>query len=207
MMRTNLRSIAVLAVTAGLVAACATAAAPTLAPTIAPPPAAATATPAPPDPTARAVATPTAAPSVGPMDPAYVTGHAQGGGATSEGTTRQDGDLTIVEGVVLEAISISLSDARVTGTGTMHLNTVGSTTEDGVGFQWGTLRIENAGGAWEGSFTAAYWDGLQSESDGATWLVGSGAYEGLTFHLRFRGHAVSPADLEGVILPAPPPAA
>jgi hypothetical protein len=202
MMRTFVRSIAVLAVTAGLVAACGAAAAPTQAPTSAL--AAATTAPAPPDPTASPVVTPTAAPSVGPMDPAYVTGNASGGTETSKGTTREDGALTVVEGVVLGSISVTLSDARVTGSCTIHLNAVGSTA-DGVGFQWGTMRIENAGGAWEGPWSGAYWGGLQSETGMAGWMIGSGAYEGLTVYLDIRGHAGPPADLVGVILPAEPP--
>jgi hypothetical protein len=139
------------------------------------------------------------------MDPAYVTGQGSGGPEPSEGTTTVEGGLTRVDGVVLHKIGIALSDPRVTGMGTLRLNAVGSTVK-GVGFQWGTLRIENAGGAWEGSWTGAYWDHLQSETNGAAWMVGSGAYEGLTFYLNIRGHADQPADLEGVILPAPPPA-
>jgi hypothetical protein len=122
-----------------------------------------------------------------------------------EGTTTTEGGLTRVDGVVIEGIQLVLSDPRVTGRCTQHLSAVGSTA-DGVGFQWGTMRIETADGAWEGSFRAAYWDGLQAEADGATWMVGSGAYEGLTFYLHYRGHAGPPADLVGVILPAPPPA-
>ena len=202
-MRTFVRFFAVLMVTAGLVA-CNAAAAPTQAPTSAPALAAATATPAPPEPTAAPVATPTTAPSVGPMAPAYVTGTASGGAVVSEGTTTTEGGLTRVDGVVIEGIGLALSDPRVTGRCTQHLSAVGSTA-DGVGFEWGTMRIETADGAWEGSFRAAYWDGLQAEADGATWMVGSGAYEGLTFYLHYRGHAGPPADLVGLILPAPPP--
>jgi hypothetical protein len=140
------------------------------------------------------------------MDPAYVTGIASGGAAVvvSEGTTTTDAALTRVEGVVIEGGSVMLSDPRVSGSLTQHISAVGSTA-DGVGFLWGTMLIENAGGAWEGSFTAAYWDGLQAESHGAGWMVGSGAYEGLTFNMTFRGHAGPPAELEGVILAAPPP--
>ncbi|MEW6225702.1 MAG: hypothetical protein AB1627_13850 [Chloroflexota bacterium] len=207
-MRTFVRSIAVLGVTAGLVAACGASAAPTQAPTSAPALAAATATPAPPDPTGTPVATPTTAPPVGPMDPAFVKGSAATGPATSvdDGTTREDGELTVVEGVVIDAINIMLSDARVSGRCTQYLNAIGSTA-DGVGFQWGTMRIENADGAWEGPWRGAYWDGLQSETDASSWMVGSGAYEGLTFYLHFQGHADVPAELVGVILPAGPPTA
>jgi hypothetical protein len=97
-----------------------------------------------------------------------------------------------------------VNDPRVSGSATMHLSSAGSTAA-GVGFQWGTMRIDNADGAWEGPWTGAYWDGLASETDNSSWMIGSGAYEGLTLSLHFRGHAGPPADLEGVILQAPPP--
>jgi hypothetical protein len=86
----------------------------------------------------------------------------------------------------------------------LHVSAAGSTAA-GVGFHWGTLRITNADGAWEGSWSGAYWDGPESETDNWSWMIGSGAYEGLTLSLHFRGHAIQPADLEGVILAAPPP--
>jgi hypothetical protein len=203
-MRHIVRTIAVMAVTAGLLVACNAAATPTPAATPAPTQAVAPATPAPPDPTGTPVPSPTVAPSVGPMDAAYVTGSATGGNLVSEGTAREEGALTLVEGVELDYIGINMSDARGSGVGTMHLSEV-ATTEGLVGFQSGTLRIQNADGAWEGAFRSACWGDPRGESDGASWMIGSGAYEGLTFYLHFRGHSLSPAELTGVILPAPPP--
>ena len=50
--------------------------------------------------------TPTAVPSVGPMDPAHVTGTATGGSTMSEGTTDRTGGLASLEGVVLEYIRV-----------------------------------------------------------------------------------------------------
>ena len=77
----------------------------------------------------------------------------------------------------------------------------------GIGFQWGTMRLENKDGAWEGSFRAAAWgDPVEARPMRASWMVGSGAYKGLTLYLHFRGHAGPPADVDGVILPVPPPA-
>jgi len=207
-MRMFTRSIALVALIAGLVAGCgAGAASPATTPGAMPTAAlaAATATPAPPKPAATPVATPTTAPSVGPMDPAHVTGFATGG-AGSEGTTREEGGLTITEGVVLDGISVTLFDPRVSGLATMGLNEI--KTPGGLAYQWGTLRIENAEGDWEGSWRGAGWGNPPSETgetDGSGWLTGSGAYEGLTLYLHFQGHAIQPADLLGVILPVPPP--
>jgi hypothetical protein len=204
-MRTIVRSIATLAVTATLIMSCAASAAPTPAATATPAPAAATSTPAPPAPTGTPIATPTLAPPVGPMDAAHVTGIASGGNSVSEGTAHEEGALTVVEGVKLDLISVRLSDSRGSGQATMHVSEV-ATTEGLIGFQWGTLRIENADGAWEGPFRGACWGDPRGETDGTAWMIGSGAYEGLTFYLHFRGHTTAPAELTGVILPAPPPA-
>lgn len=116
MMRTIVRSIAVLALTAGLVAACGGGAAPTP-----------TATP-----TGTPVATPTATPSVGPMDPAYVTGTGTLS-RTDDGTTTADGDCTRVDGAVVESAGTS-TDPRVPGAARV---TISGLECGSVGFEWG----------------------------------------------------------------------
>ena len=196
-MRTIVRSIAVLAATAGLVAACNAAATSTQAPTSAPTPAAPTATPAPPDPT-PSPAPPTAAPSVEPMEPAYVTGTGTLS-QVSQGTTTPDGDCTRIDNVVVEANGTS-TDPRVAGptTATVHGIDCG-----GVGFQWGTMTQTTADGAWEGTCTGGMWAD-QTEGDISCWLVGSGAYEGLTYFMHSR-HVGLSTEVDGVILPAAPP--
>lgn len=199
-MRTLVRSIAVLAVSAGLVGACAAAAAPTTAPTSTPAPAAVTVTPAPPDPTAAPTAAPTPAASVGPMDPAYVTGTGSIVTTVSEPTQRQVGELTYWDDVVLDTAG-ALSDPRLSGNSTLHLSAV--TDHAGVGFEWGTARIENAGGAWEGTLRGAVWNDLNA-SDLSGWYVGSGDYEGLTYYEHIRSSGLG-AEVVGVILPAEPP--
>ena len=206
MMRTIVRSIAVLAFAAGLVVACG-AAAPTPTATPAPTPSAATATqatatatPATPAPTGTPVPTPTAVPSVGPMDPAHVTGT----GTLSQaypGTTTAVGDCTRVDGVVVEATGTS-SDPRVAGAAMKF--TVSGLDCGGVGFEWGTMSLTKADGAWEGTCTGGTWASGYN-SDISCWLVGSGAYKGLTYYMHSRNAELSVA-VDGVILPAPPPA-
>jgi len=69
-----------------------------------------------------------------------------------------------------------------------------------TGVSWGTYRIENADGAWEGPFTGAEYP--DERSPDIVWLVGEGAYEGLT---AFVHEASGP--IEGVIVPGPQPGA
>lgn len=197
-MSTIVRSIVELAFTAGLVVACGAAAAPTPAATPALTPAPATATPAPPDPTGTPVATPTAAPSVGPMDPAYVTGTGTLS-QTSPGTTTPDGDCTRIDGVVGESTGTN-TDPRAAGATSF---TISGLDCGGVGFEWGTMRQTNADGAWEGMCTGGMWAN-ENNSNISCWLVGSGAYKGLTYYMHGRNVGLS-VEVDGVILPAPPP--
>ena len=57
--------------------------------------------------------------------------------------------------------------------------------------------------AWEGSCTGSTWNDLRA-GDLSCWLVGSGAYKGLTYYMHARTVDLSVA-VDGVILPAPPP--
>ena len=197
-MRTIVRSIAVLAFTAGLVVACGAAAAPTPAATPTLTPAAATATPAPPDPTGTPVATPTAAPSVGPMDPAYVTGTGTLS-QTNPGTTTAVGDCTRLDGVAGESTGTS-TDPRAAGTTKFTMSALDC---GGVGFEWGTMSLTTADGTWEGTCAGGFWAD-EANGNRSCWLVGSGAYKGLTYYLNPRNVGDS-VMVDGVILPAAPP--
>ena len=77
---------------------------------------------------------------------------------------------------------------------------------DQVSSEWGTLRLENTAGAWEGSCTGATWDD-GSRSVVACWLVGSGGYAGYTYYRIHRSMTGRTAtfDVEGVIFPGSPP--
>lgn len=197
-MRTIVRSIAVLAVIAGLVVACGASTSSTPAVTPAPTAATPTATPSPPDPTGTPVATPVPVKSVEPMAPAYVSGTASVS-ATDQGTTVADGDCTRASGVVVKGTS-TMDDPRVAGTSTAQ---IGGVLCGQVGFEWVTMKLENAGGTWEGPCTGGMWADSNS-SDIGCWLVGSGAYKGLTFYMHGRNAGTS-ATIDGVILPVAPP--
>ena len=206
-MRTFVRSIALMALIAGLVAGCG-AAAPAATTTPAPTPIAQVATPAatptpaptpaPPDPTGTPLPTPTPFRSVAPMAPAYVTSTGTFYN-TNPGTTTPEGDCTRIAGAVIEATGTT-DDPRVAGTTRFTTN---GPVCGVVGFQWGTMSTTNADGAWEGTCTGGMW-GNGDVNDISCWLVGSGAYKGLTYYKHTRTAGLSFAD-EGVILPAPPP--
>jgi hypothetical protein len=116
----------------------------------------------------------------------------------SSGTTTQAGAVVQVRGRVVSSTD-TMSDPRVTGTGTIHAN---ADSYGSVATQWGVYRLENAGGAWEGTWTGALWDD-QGITDVTGWLVGSGAYEGLTYHFQARGSEI--LEVEGIIYPGSPP--
>jgi len=162
-----------------------------------PPTATATATAGP-----SAAATPAPAPTPVPttdgIGPEHVTG-TEVVSVQTYGTSVQAGGVVQMRGVVATTVD-TMNDARVTGTGVIH----GENDSYGdVGPQWGTYRLENAEGAWEGTWTGALWgDGIVS--DVTAWLVGSGAYEGFTYYLHARG--ANPMKIEGIIFPGSPPA-
>lgn len=202
MMLTFVRSVALMALIAGLVAGCG-AAAPAATTTPAPTPVAQVATPAPtpapPDPTGTPLPAPTPFRSVAPMAPAYVTGTGTFS-KTNPGTTTLDGDCTRIAGAVIEATG-KTDDPRVEGATRFTTNGLDC---GGVGFQWGTMSTTNANGAWEGTCTGGMWAN-ETVSNISCWLVGSGAYKGLTYYQHTRTADLSWA-VDGVILPAPPPA-
>jgi len=73
------------------------------------------------------------------------------------------------------------NDPRLAGTMTTTWNWDDFGAAMDVGPAWGAIAIENAGGTWTGTFTGVEMpDGTM---DTHAWLVGSGAYEGLTAFL------------------------
>lgn len=115
------------------------------------------------------------------------------------GTSEKAGDVTRMRGVVASTVD-TMNDPRVTGRGTVR----GANDSYGVvGPQWGTYRLENADGAWEGTWTGALWN-IGNASQVTAWLVGSGAYEGYTYYFRARGS--SDLEVDGIIFRGSPPA-
>jgi hypothetical protein len=117
------------------------------------------------------------------------------GTAGPDGATQsRDGRLTCTANV---------NDPRVSGTerGSWNLDWWGPASGPGAGVQWGTIRLENAGGAWEGKAT-----GIRSTDRGdiiAAWYTGSGGYAGLSYFELITG--TGPWTIQGQIQPGDPP--
>ncbi len=185
-MRSLTRTIAILAIAAGTAGCASAAATPTPVPTQAPPPA-----PSP---------VPTPVPITDGAGPEYVTGTFSFS-LRDNGTQTVVGAVTQIRNMVVEGEGTA-NDPRATGTSTGHLS---SDAYSEVGSEWGTMRIENSGGVWEGSVSGAAWaNGNASSVSG--WLVGSGGYAGYTYYIRMTNSGLS-GTVEGIIFPGTPPSA
>jgi hypothetical protein len=151
-----------------------------------------------PAPASTPVPTPTPVPSTDGEGAEYVAGFEVHSG--TGGTEVQVGDVTQTRGVLITG-RFTMNDPRVSGTGTGLINI---DAHGVVGPEWGTTRLENAGGAWEGTVAGASWDNGES-SDLSGWLVGSGGYEGYTYYWHIRTSGIY-GTVEGIIYPGPPPA-
>ena len=118
---------------------------------------------------------------------------------TTEYTEVQVGQVQQLRGGVVTTTAV-MNDPRVSGTGTWQTSVDAYTT---VGPQWGTYRLENATGAWEGTCSGGTWDA----GDGAMrtcWLTGSGAYAGYSYFLYAAWTTPGPGRVQGVIYPGSP---
>ena len=91
------------------------------------------------------------------------------------------------------------NDARVSGTHTATWNM--DAWKGAAGVQWGTARLENAGGVWEGPLSGVY-----SAERGDTimiWYTGTGGYHGLAYFELWTGQ--EPWQIQGQIFPGDPP--
>lgn len=121
----------------------------------------------------------------------------------SDYTQTKVGDVTQVRGVVLKVVE-TMNDPRVSGTGTFSFSA--DLYASAVGPAWGTMRIENAGGAWEGTCRGAGWNGGDAGAR-ACWLAGSGGYQGYSYYLQATAPTPSqPGSVEGLLYPGAPPA-
>jgi hypothetical protein len=94
------------------------------------------------------------------------------------------------------------NDPRVSGTftATWNADRWGSPIPSAL-VQWGTARMVNAGGAWEGRYTGVY---SGNRGDLITyWWTGTGGYAGLTYFAQTTGF--SPWPIQGMIFPGTPP--
>ena len=100
------------------------------------------------------------------------------------------------------------TDPRVSGTWTIAFN-VDQDPATGHGIQWGTARIENDGGTWEGPFTGMeYKPGETDYLMNAGWMTGDGDYAGYTFYWEVDAEqhgSADPRTWHGVIYRGDPP--
>jgi len=188
--------VAILAV--GCAGTGASSSAPTTTPTpVATPTAAPAATEAPTEaPTARPTATPI--PMTDGEGPEFVVG-------TNSLTVTKNGTETVVAGVTqLRGQEMtgtgSMNDPRLAGTSRITLN---ADIYGAVAAEWGTTRMENADGAWEGTWAGASWNNGYATSVSG-WLTGSGTYVGYTYYFHVYGPSM-PFQVEGIIFPGQPP--
>jgi hypothetical protein len=114
-------------------------------------------------------------------DAVWVRGTSTLIGQLDPGTTVLDGGVLRTRGAVLVTLEAS-SDERAAGRGLIRLDVDVYPAPDGtsVGGQvrYGTMRIENDAGAWEGRFAGRLSGAGFSQT---YWLEGEAAYEGLTY--------------------------
>ena len=202
-MRIWTRATMSLAMTGALVAACSGAAAPQ-APAAAPAAAPAVATLAP---TPKEITPPPASPTATPMPttdgqgPEVVRGLMVLGGLMRNYTITRVGDVDQYRGGIV-SLTDTMNDPRVDGTVmfTFSVDLYGVAASE-----WGTMKVENKNGSWDGPCTGGVW------SNGAgiawsCWLTGSGAYDGYTYYKQTQ---MDPTDefatVVGVVYPGEPP--
>ena len=98
------------------------------------------------------------------------------------------------------------NDPRVSGTysGTWAIDWWGTPDHgDGALVQWGTERLVNAGGTWEGRLAGVY--STEQRDIITIWWTGTGGYAGLTYFELLTGD--SPWKLQGLIFPGAIPTA
>jgi hypothetical protein len=101
-------------------------------------------------------------------------------------------------------LELEASDPRASGTLSAFAN-ADHDIETWHGIEWGTLRIENAGGTWVGPYTAmAHKPPEGAFTVGSGMLVGEGDYAGYTMNLCFDSSPVG--KVHGVIFKGQPPA-
>ena len=149
---------------------------------------------APPSPTA--LPAPTAAAKVTPVSGTGTCPTADLGKSTTDAK-----ELTHYRGGTFTC-SLTTTDPRVTGTETASWNMdQWGTAASGARVQWGTRRMENDGGTWEGTGSGVY-----SSDRGdiiVSWYRGTGGYAGLGYFELWTGK--DPWTIRGQVFPGDPP--
>jgi len=172
--------------------------------------------------TTAPIATPSTAPTVAPTRVAtpvpLASPRVVGSSAYVTGTQactyamvpeEQVGDHWADRGLQLTC-EVVMNDPRVSGTAScgVSLDYWGNYTQGWAAYtavQWGSVRLENEGGAWEGTVSGVHFPYYGDAIGG--WLEGSGEYEGLSYYLRFRPGESKwwTGGLEGLIFTGSPP--
>jgi hypothetical protein len=157
-----------------------------------------------PTPTLASTLAPTpAAVSHGPVT--LVTGTATCPGMDWNWTTDADGTQHVRDGHSPNGCTLVTDDARVSGhrTSTWNMDLwADPTTGTGALVEWGTPRLENAGGTWQGRATSVA--SLPGRGDFmVNWYKGTGDYTGLGYFELWTG--VEPWTIQGQIFPGDPP--
>lgn len=136
---------------------------------------------------------------------AVVTGTATCPGMSWDWTTDPDGTQHVRDGHSPNGCVVTTDDPRVSGhrTSAWNMDLWGNTNAGtGALVEWGTPRLENAGGAWEGSATGvASFPGRGTSM--VNWYRGTGDYAGLAYFELWTGS--DPWQIQGQVFPGDPP--
>lgn len=118
-------------------------------------------------------------------------------------TVDSDGTLHIRDSAI--RCTVTNSDPRIAGTAVITGHADRWTTgTDGVQVQWGTIRIENEGGAWEAEYVGIY--SPETGDIGAELFTGTGDYDGLYYYQWVFGtQPGQPWPTQGLIFPTTVP--
>ena len=118
------------------------------------------------------------------------------------GTTTRDSDGTVHTRDGLIKCTVTNSDPRIAGTAYYTVNLdrwQAAETADMFQLQWGTIRIENEGGAWETEYIGIF--SPETGDIGAELYTGTGDYEGLYYYQWVFGTLGFPRPTNGLIFP------
>ncbi len=154
-----------------------------------------------PVPTATAAVTPAASPTPTPVPSTtgtgdqYVVGTESGVFLVTDYTSTKVGDVTQMRGGTTSSV-MTMNDRRVTGTMT-YVNSLD--VHANVGSEWGTGRLVNDGGTWEGNCTGMAWE-AGNRAAGSCSLVGTGGYTGYLYYFQHT-YGAAGLNVQGFILP------
>jgi hypothetical protein len=122
-------------------------------------------------------------------------------GLINPGTWDRSGPVGHLQGLELSTSDV-MSDPRVNGTGRAF---IAAHDYGDIGPEWGTFRLENDEGAWEGPMSGF---NMGTDTHMVAWLEGEGAYDGYTYYYETVVSNVGMVGpVEGIIYRGDPPPA